>query len=389
MVKAEMILMDIPWECRFGREVQQGIYRYARSDRQWWFARMQFCVDNRWLRYANTVGMISARPPEEYIPQARRYNLSAVGVGRWSSSSDYTGLAYVDVDPKALGEMAAEYFINRGFRNFGMIAMDDQYHSAYRGEAFVAALRRRKIPCDTYDYKRKYPLTGEPLPSIAKASESICRWLMGLSKPLAVFCIDDAMGLWLCDVCRWSGIHVPEEVAILGADNDSMFCEMAHTHLSSIQVPAEQVGFEAARLLDAIMSGKKVPKRPVLLPPMEVVTRQSTDVLVIEDLYVTRAIRYIREHAHEGIFVKDIIAEVHLSRRPLERRFQKALGRSPFAEIRRVQIEKVKMLLTQTDKTLEAMAPKCGFKTVTRMNMAFKKDTGMPPGAYRKQFRSQ
>jgi LacI family transcriptional regulator len=219
-------------------------------------------------------------------------------------------------------------------------------------------------------------------------SVRVCRWLKSLPKPLAMFCVDDYLGLWICDLCRRLDIHVPEEVAILGVGNDDMFCEMSRPHLSSIAVPSEQVGYKAARLLDAILCDPKAPKRTVLLPPIRVITRQSTDVMAIDDCRIVEAVRFIREHANERIRVEKVAKEVSLPRRMLERRFRAALHRSPFAEIRRVQIENVKMFLAQTDKTLETIAPECGFSDVSRMGRAFRETVKMSPGAYRKQYRN-
>ncbi len=390
MKNAKIILMDLPCNCRFGRQVCRGVYRYARPNRQWAFITTIAPEDiNRYLKFPDMVGMISMRRPEEYTTVARRYGLAAVGVGRWTPKPDSPPMPYVDVDPKAIGEMAANYFVDRGFRNFGMFDADDAFHCPFRGEAFAAALRRRKLPCDIFDSKKKYPPCGKPLPSVTKASERMRRWMAGLAKPLAVFCIDDYTALWVCEICRRAGIHVPEEVAIIGADDDDLLCGISWPHLSSIAVPAEQVGYESARLLDAMLSGKKPPKRPVLLPPIRVVTRQSTDVMAIEDLRVVEAVRFIREHAHEGIRVKHVMEAATLPKRMLERQFRKILGRGPFAEIRRVQIERIRMFLAQTDMTLEAIAPECGFQNISHMSAAFKKITGTTPGAYRKQFRSR
>ena len=391
MENAKIILMDFPWDCQFGRQVQKGICRFAWPNLPWILMRVLSSYDHKkWaMQIHETVGMITMRQPEEYTPVARRYGLAVVGVGAWSPKRGFSGLPYADVDPRALGKMAAEYFLDRGFRNFGMFDADRTDHSRYRGVAFVAALRRRKFACDVFDNKKEYPQDGKALSDVIGASERIRRWLVSLPKPLAVFCIDDAMTLWVCSVCRRAGIRVPEEVAILGADDDDLLCGISWPHLSSIAVPAEQVGFEAARLLDTMLSGKKPPKRPVLLPPVRVVTRQSTDVMAIEDLRIVEAVRYIRENAHKGIRVDSVMSEVRLPRRTLEQRFRKALGRSPFEEIRRVQIERIEMLLSQTDMTLEALAPECGFVDVARMSLAFKKVTGTSPGAWRKQFRSR
>ncbi len=393
MKEMKNIALDVPQDRHYGRQVCRGVHRYARPHRPWLFINLQSRDEDKtkWLRHADTIGLISMQHPQTYTATARRYGLSAVGVGVWAPGGEFAGLPYVDVDPKATGEMAAEYFIGRGFRNFAMITSDKSFHPAHRGEAFVEALRRRKLACDVFDHKKKYPNCDEPLPAVVNTGDRAraCRWLASLPKPLAVFCTDDAMGLMVCGACRRIDIHVPEEVAVLACDNDDLLCGMAYPHLSSIAVPAEQIGFEAAKLLDKLLHKSKAPKHPILLPPVGVVTRQSTDVMACDDLYVVEALRFIRENAHRGIRVENVMSEVHLSRRPLERRFKKAIGRNPFEEIRRIQVEKARMLLAQTDMTLETIAPECGFGGVTLMIPAFRKATGMTPGAYRRQFRTR
>ncbi|MCK4624410.1 MAG: DNA-binding transcriptional regulator [Phycisphaerae bacterium] len=390
MEVTKTVLLDMPLDHLFGRQISIGAYRYARSNREWAFIRtsQDGTISSRFMKYPDTAGIISMRRPEEYLPVARRYGLAAVGVGIWSPEYKGKGLAYVDVDPKATGEMAADYFINRGFRSFGMFSEGAAFQSPSRGDTFVAALRRRKFTCDVFDDKKQYPPTGKPLSSVSAVSEQMHQWLSGLPKPLAVFCINDDVGFWVCEMCRRAGIHVPEEVAILGADNDVMFCEMAQPHLSSIRIPAEQVGYEAAKLLDAVISGHKAPRRPILLPPMGVETRQSTDIMAIDDRRVADAVQFIRKNAHKGIRVEEVVEHASLPRRMLERRFRKAVGRSPFAEIRRVQIEDVKTLLAHTDETLESIAPECGFDSIKRLGPAFKKAVGMTLGAYRRRFRT-
>jgi LacI family transcriptional regulator len=318
-------------------------------------------------------------------------------VGEQVPGSKFPGLRHVGVNLKALGEMAAEYFIERGFRNFGAIASDIiglplLFHSLCRGDGFAAALRQRKLTCDIFDYKKEYPHEGKPLPPVSDSAktEHVHRWLMGLPKPVAVFCYDDYAGHCLCALCRRSGLRVPEEVAILSVDDD-IFCDMTYPHLSSICVPAEQIGYEAAKTMDTMLRHKnnRVSHRPVLLPPIGVITRQSTDIMAIEDQWVVKAVSYIRRNAHGGVCVDEVANEVHLPRRTLERRFHNVLGRGLFAEIRRVQIEHVKMMLAQTNETLETLSPQCGFKDVTRMSKAFKQAVGTSPGMYRRQFRGQ
>lgn len=388
------ILTEISMVCRYGREILRGVYKYARPVKPWLFDSLLSRGGSRWLKDPNTVGLISSRRPREYKAIARKHHLAVVGVGRWAPTSEFAGLPYVDVDPMAAGEMAAEYFIERGFQHFAMFDWDKVgrpgiFPPSYRGKAFVSALQRRGLSCSVFDPRKRYPSCGKPVPGIISYDEQIRRWLGNLSRPLALFAANDSLAQWICGVCWAVGFHIPEEIAVLGMDDDDMFCSMAYPHLSSIQIPAEQVGYEAARLLDAIISGKKISNKPILLPPLGLVTRQSTDVLAIDDRYAIEAMRFIRENALRGIGVEDVAAQVGLSRRSLERRFKKLFGKSVFAEIRRFQIQHLKTLLINTDKTLEAMVYECGFRSLRRMNAAFRRALGMPPGTFRKQFRLQ
>ncbi|MCK4624958.1 MAG: hypothetical protein KAV00_06585, partial [Phycisphaerae bacterium] len=197
MKNMRAILTEIPLEFQFGRQVIRGIHRYAWPNCQW-------AIYTTWPRYKTKArrdgpdGLISMRRPSDYMPAAQRCGFAAVGVGRWAPTREFSSLPYVDVDPVAMGEMAAEYFIQRGFRNFGTFSTPGVVHSRYRCEAFAAAVRRRKLTCDVFDHEKKYPPCGEPLSTVLGTSEQMRRWLAGLPKPLAVFVVDDANGTWMC-----------------------------------------------------------------------------------------------------------------------------------------------------------------------------------------------
>jgi LacI family transcriptional regulator len=181
-------------------------------------------------------------------------------------------------------------------------------------------------------------------------------------------------------------LAVPEEVAILGRGDDRVICETVHPTLSSIDLDARRIGYEAAAMLDRWMGGKP-PKELVSVPPSHVVVRQSTDLVAINDADVAKAVRFIREWACRGIDVARVAEEVGLSRRAVERRFLEHLGRAPKAEIMRVRIERAKMLLAQTDHSGEAIARKCGFASLIYFTRAFRREVGMTTRAYRKMRR--
>jgi LacI family transcriptional regulator len=183
------------------------------------------------------------------------------------------------------------------------------------------------------------------------------------------------------------GLRVPEDVAILGCDNDELICTLAHPPLSSIQNVGEQTAFEACAMLERWLDGHPPPEKPLLVPPPGVVVRQSSDILTIPDADLRAAVRFIRNHVEEMIGVDDILREVMISRRSLERKFKTHLGRSPLDEIRRARVERVKELLSGSDMPMPQIAARAGFSGPDRLAVVFKDETGMAPTDYRKQFR--
>jgi LacI family transcriptional regulator len=188
----------------------------------------------------------------------------------------------------------------------------------------------------------------------------------------------------LLTACALAGVMVPDEVAVIGTGNDQVLCNLCDPPLSSVEPGAERLGVEAAALLDRLMAGDPPPTKPVLLPPLYVVTRPSTDVLAIADAEVVRALRFIRDHACDGVSAPDVARRVSsLSRRVLDARCKKVINRTLHAEIRRVQIQRVKQLLTDTELSLADIAGRTGFEHAEYMNVVFKRMTGQSPGKYR------
>jgi LacI family transcriptional regulator len=195
-------------------------------------------------------------------------------------------------------------------------------------------------------------------------------------------------GLQVVEACRLAGLRVPDEVAVVGVDNDDLFCGLARPSLSSIIVPAERIGFEAAAVLERLLAGAKAPRNPRLIPPAGVVTRQSSDVLAGGDPDVTAAVRFIRDHGHRPISVEDVLRAVPVSRRSLERRFRALLGRGLGEEIRRAHLQRAKDLLAATALSVTEVAGQAGFAGVHYLSRVFRQETGLTPTAYRRQVRN-
>lgn len=187
----------------------------------------------------------------------------------------------------------------------------------------------------------------------------------------------------MLDACRMLGIAVPEDVAVVGVDNSETFCELCDPPLSSVFPNAERIGFEAAALLGQLMNGHPPPDGALRIAPKKVIVRQSSDVLAVDDPAVASALRYIREHAHEGISVADVVARASVSRSTLERGFRYFLDHSPHEEIRRVRLKRVKQLLVDTDWSLDRIAEAAGFEHPEYMMVQFKRLTDQTPSQWR------
>jgi LacI family transcriptional regulator len=233
----------------------------------------------------------------------------------------------------------------------------------------------------------EYP--GDLTPAWEKEQISmLVAWLGQMPRPAAVMACNDMQALHVLTAAQNLGLHVPEELAVIGANNDLNRCDLSRPGLSSVAVNAFQSGYQAAECLDALMSKRKPESLDRRIDPLSVVMRQSTDILAINDKVVASALNFIREHACRGITVDQMLRQVFASRSVLEKKFRAHLGRSPQAEIRRVQVAKISQLLYETDFPLKKIAELTGFEHVEYLCVVFKRLTGEAPGAYRKRVQS-
>ena len=198
---------------------------------------------------------------------------------------------------------------------------------------------------------------------------------------------EDFVGRMAIEICADSGLRVPEDVAVLGVNNSPFICCMVRPQLSSVELGAERIGYRAAQLLGQLMQGASVPQEPILITPEDVVERHSTELVEVDGRLVPDALRFICEHVHEPIQVTDVAGAVFCGRRTLEKQFKQELGRTPHEEIRRSRVHRACELLRETDTLIEVLATSCGYTTRDRFNVAFKKETGITPSQYRKQYR--
>jgi LacI family transcriptional regulator len=224
------------------------------------------------------------------------------------------------------------------------------------------------------------------MPRWDKDIEQIVQWLITLPKPVAIMSCNDVRGLHVLDACNRAGLLVPEEVAVVGVDDEEIMCELCSPPLSSVAPDPDRIGYAAAELLDTLMAQKSPRQLRISVDPIRVFSRQSTDVMTVSDWAVASAARYMREQALHGCRVIDVLQKVNMSRAALEKRFRKHLNRSPKQEIRRLQIQRIQQLLVETDFTLERIAELSGFEHPEYMSVLFKREIGQTPGKYRNQF---
>jgi LacI family transcriptional regulator len=278
-----------------------------------------------------------------------------------------------------IARMAAEHLLERGFRNFGYCG-DARFDWSFRHQAnFVKHVSAAGFGVSIFDADRSDGNDWQ------QEQQKLGAWLNELPKPVGIFACYDIRAQQLLEACRQEALEVPDEIAVVGHHNDKLLCELCDPPLSSVIPNPRRAGYEAAVLLDKLMRGMPVPTQPKEIDPLGVAQRESTDVIAIDDKEVARAIRFIRENAVKGIGVEDVLMIVPISRTLLERRFQKFLGRSPYEEILRLRIERVKELLANTDLPIAEIADRVGFSGVEYLSAMFKKKLGVSPRAFRRE----
>jgi LacI family transcriptional regulator len=364
---------------QYDRGVLRGIGRYIRGHGPW-----SVYLEERgprdaiptWLRIWKGDGII-ARIQD--VPMAEALLAAGVPVVELRRQVVGFDLPAVHCDDEAIANLAIRHFQGRGFRHFAFCGRPAARWSDVREEAYRRCLAAAGLPCYSYAWPRR--TRGR---TWEQEQDDVALWLAALPHPLGVLACNDIRGLQVLDACRRIDLPVPERVAVLGVDNDVVLCELADPPLSSIDQDLERIGYEAAALLDRLMGGAAPPPDPILIEPIEVATRLSTDSIAIEDSAVATAIRLIRQHACDRRGVDFLADRTGLSRRVLQRRFKALTGRTLQEEILDAQLARVRQMLAGTDLKLESIAAKSGFHYIGYMCSYFKKKTGMTPGEYRR-----
>lgn len=378
MRKRRKVALLIETSNAYGRGVLHGVVRYIREHEPWSFYIPEHGrgdIPPPWLANWQGDGIIARIENQRIAKSVAKSGLPAVDV---SAARLLKHLPWVETDDRAIARLAAEHLVDRGFKHFAYCGDSRFNWSKWRERSFQEFLQDARRDCHLYRAK------VSPDAPLEQQVADIAKWVCKLPKPIAIMACYDIRGQQVLEACRNQGLDVPDEVAVIGVDNDTLLCDLSSPPLSSVIPNTERTGYEAAKLLHQMMQGHKPAAAAHLISPLGVAARQSTEVLAIEDRHIASALRYIREHAHEQIHINSVMSGLPLSRRAFESRFKKMLGHTPHEEIARVRINRVKELLTETDLSLADIAERTGFRHVEYLSATFKKKAGMPPSWYRK-----
>jgi LacI family transcriptional regulator len=345
----------------YDRQIVAGISAYTRS------------VDN-WSLYID----------DERVAKALAgIDIPVVGLGGgYRGSAEHAPSVYFDTDNHAIAQLAYDHLLERGFVRFGFCGMPQTRINRWaqeRAERFQQIANAAGHSCSVYTGRYSSARQWQ------RMQKALQNWLRSLRLPVGILACNDARARHVLEACRALGLRVPEDVAVIGVDNDELMCELATPPLSSIEQGTRRLGYDAAALLDSLIDGEQPTERRIIIPPAQLIARHSTDVMSLGDPVLSRALRYLHSHACQGAQIEDIAAEAGCSRSSLEKRLRARLDRSVHAEIMRVKLRRVQELLIRSDLPLKAIADRAGFGSMQYMATVFRKATGLTPGQFRQR----
>ncbi|MDI6448871.1 AraC family transcriptional regulator [Anaerobaca lacustris] len=382
------VLLMMETSRSYGRSILRGVAKYARAHGPWIFhrpapfywgntGRRQFL--ERFLRLDLDGAIVREQSRREWTDRLLSGGLPVVVA---PYSEPFAGIPNILTDDRAIGTLAADHLLRRGFRHFAYCGFGDAYFwSRRRGRSFCDRVKEAGFEPHCFDFDHSKPASER---SWQSQQRTLVDWLKSLPQPVGLMACNDDQSQCVLEACKTAELHVPEQVAIIGLGNDDLVCDMATPRLSSIALSAQKAGYEAAAVLDRQMQGQSVAAPTIVVRPSHVVARQSTNVFAVEDRYVLAALRFIHRRAgKEALQVDDVLDAVSISRRSLYDRFARTLGRSPHEEIQRVRVDRFTRLLVTTDLSVSQIASALGCADAKNLARYFKRATGMTPLSYR------
>ena len=376
------VMLELDWPYKRQRGVFAGTQQYAQECGRW------ECILDPYAEQSLEGGRsrpgydgVIARVTPRLAQAARRASVPLVNV--WVNSSA-TDVPLVAPDFEAVGRMAARHLMARGFCQFGFLGFSRQRAVKTQRTAFEATLAEAGFPCSSL----MVPVGYAARPANWQVFKArMDEWIDSWTPPIGVGVSYDLLCRYLACACRGRGVQVPRDAALVGTHNEPVICAHPEPSLSSIELGYERVGYRAAELLDEMMDGARAPGEPVLVEPVALLPRRSSDALAVEDEMVAAALRFISEHSHQPIRVSHVAKGLNVTRRTLERRFRAVLDRSIAEEIARLRVERAKRRLAESRTPIKLLAVEAGFGDATQMCTVFKRVEGVTPSAYRRNHR--
>lgn len=363
----------------YGRNLVRGVSRYVQEHEHWTllFEPLVFEGTRVTANLKQADGMIA----RVWSPRVGRH-VEACGLKTINVSEDEAGagLPRVINDHEAIGEMAAAHLQGCGFRRFAFCGYHGKAYSKARQDAFTRWCAERDLPCEVYLSK---DTTSRPL---SDELETLADWLRGLEHPTGVFAASDWRGHHILLASAIAGVAVPQDIGVVGVDNDDVVCDIAPTPLTSIDPHGVQVGYRAAELLHAWIAEGVEPPREEVCRDVTINRRRSTDVLLVEDEVVRAALDRMRPKGRLPHTIDEVLRHLPISRRPFERRFLQAVGMTPHAALSQIRLERMADLLANTNLPISEVAHRCGFNYGHHMASIFRNAKGMTPGEYRQRY---
>lgn len=363
----------------YARGLLSGVREYVAAHRRWSLYLVEHSreeTDFSWLEGWVGHGVLARIENVETARFIRGLRLPTVDLSAGRLAPELPG---VETNDEIIAGWAVQHFADRGIRNFGFCGVSRFPWSHKRAAAFAAHVRARG--------SRTHQIVMRSSGPRAEHRALLARWLRSLPTPVGILACYDIAGQEVLEACKLAKLDVPDQVAVMGVDNDELISALTTPPLSSIEPDKRRTGYLAAELLDRMMSGEKVRPGLRLVAPLRVVARQSSEILSVDDHLVSSALRFIRDHGDVNVTVQDVTRHVGISRRALDYRFLAQIGKTVHQEIVRARMAKVSELLLTTDWTLSRIAERLEFSQPEYMGAAFKKFSGKPPGRYRSDMR--
>lgn len=374
------IILLVETSREFGRQLICGIARYSRLKGPWSFFREQNGLVSSIPRLttweADGIIMRNSQIRKELLDM----NLPTILVLHDTNRPGY--LPAVVTDSKAIAKMASEHLISKGLKNFAFCGFDNYEWSNARKLHFSNFIE--EAGAKIYLYNSSFKKT---VANWKNEQSQVLNWVQSLPKPIGIMTCNDDRGQHVLEVCKLAGLKVPEDVAVIGVDNDPMVCELGDPPLTSIALNVEPAGFATAQLLDELLKGAGMCGQEILVIPTHLVQRQSTDLLAVNDAEVAKALRFIKQNAKNKLRVNDVVESTFLNRRTLELRFRKTIHRTIQQEIRFVRVESIAKLLLETDMTISEIIAIFNFTDIEHISRYFKKEKGYGLKQFRKLYR--